>query len=447
MTGPQTPPQPRRHHAGVVFTPAPLAQRLIAPLAETGAELFDPACGDGALLLAALEQLGGGQAAGGRLHGIEVRADFAEDARRRLVDAGAGSLDELRARLRCADALDPGVEWPAGAHVIANPPWLSFSGRHAGAPSQAAARGPGGWPSLQGAFFHRIAQHCGEHGVRARLLLPGSLLELERYGPIRAAALEHAHIDGPVEELGERAFTGVTEPAVIVTLAPGPRSSVSPTVAPAPAWVQRLEHLARLPGETFGDPGVHTGNASRELVHDAPGSNTAPLRRGADLRAYALGAPSLHLRLDLERTAARRFRIAPLEHYESFPILLRQTADRPVAALHASPTYFRNSLLGVRLVDGLAPEFVLAWLNCEAIARWHRAKFRDARQRSFPQVKVGHLRSLPIPIRARSEQPRLHDEVVARVQALGAAPDPGAVDALSALFDEAFRSAAESSPG
>ena len=439
MQGPPTPPDPILHHAGVVFTPAALARRLVAPLAEAGNELLDPACGEGALLLAAFEELGGGPRASRLLHGIEIRPDLADAARRALV--GAGAEPSIRERVRCADALDSEAPWPADAHVVANPPWLSFSGRHAGTRSAPLPAGLGGWPSLQGAFFHRVARHCGENGVRARLLLPGSLLELERYGPVRDAAFAHAHLAGPVEELGEGAFAGITEPSVLVTLGPGPPVDEAP--AEEPTWLGRLARLPRLAPETFADPGVHTGNAARQLVVDSAGPSTAPLRRGADLRAYALGAPSLHLRLDLERTSERRFRIAPLEHYSAFPILLRQTADRPVAALHTEPTYFRNSLLGVRAAAALAPEFLLAWLNCDVVARWHRTKFRDARQRSFPQVKVGHLRSLPIPIRARSEDPRLHDEVVARVQALGAEPETSSVEQLSARFEEAYRLTAD----
>jgi hypothetical protein len=41
--------------------------------------------------------------------------------------------------------------------------------------------------------------------------------------------------------------------------------------------------------------------------------------------------------------------------------------------------------------------------NSETVARIHRAMFRDARQRSFPQVKISHLRALPIPGREIGE--------------------------------------------
>ena len=159
---------------------------------------------------------------------------------------------------------------------------------------------------------------------------------------------------------------------------------------------------------------------------DLPG-----IREGRDLMPYRLGAPRLRLNVELERTPERRFRAAPLERYRAIPILIRQTADRPLAALHTEPTYFRNSLLACTPPPGLAPAFVVAVLNSTIAGTWHRARFRDARQRTFPQVKVGHLRSLPVPILDRSEAPALHDLVVRVVSA-------GEYERADALVAEAF---------
>ena len=114
---------------------------------------------------------------------------------------------------------------------------------------------------------------------------------------------------------------------------------------------------------------------------------------------------------------------------QAFPVLLRQTADRPIAALHTEPTYFRNSLLAARTVEGLEPRFVVAVLNSTALASWHRGAHRDARQRTFPQVKVGHLIAAPFPIAHRRENPPLHDALVA---AYGDGP------AVDRLVSEAF---------
>ena len=86
----------REGRQGVVFTPPELARRLAEPLLaslEPGTPILDPACGDGALLLAALEGLGGGPEAAERLHGIEIESDLANRARRRLAAARGGAAD------------------------------------------------------------------------------------------------------------------------------------------------------------------------------------------------------------------------------------------------------------------------------------------------------------------------------------------------------------------
>lgn len=432
---------PTGHHQGVVFTPDSLARRVAAPWSEPrsrgGPRLVDPACGDGALLLAALELRGGGPREARGLFGIEIDPDLCARARERLATAAGLAPGELADQIRCGDALDPAHPWPEETAVLANPPWASFSGRHAASPPETALPvRPGGWPSLHGAFLVRIAEHLAATGLGARLLLPASMLEQEGYRPVWAAAAAHAHQVGEALELGESAFPDVIEPAVLVELAPGP--GVVPTSRPTSDPL--LRHLARFPRfapETFGDPGVHTGNCARELVLDAPAAGTAPLRRGADLAPFALGPARLHLRLDLERQDGRRFRIGPAERYTGVPVLLRQTADRPIAALHREPTYFRNSLLAARPPEGLAAEFLVALLNGSVARDWHRLSFRDARQRSFPQVKVGHLRTQPTPILKREEDPELHDEVVARVRAL----DPRAAGAEREALDARLRAA------
>ncbi len=442
---------------GVVATPAPLARRLAWGLSRGRSgppAVLDPACGDGALLLAALEEAGGAREyARTALHGFEIDSDLAARARERLCRRAGlpdGALDE---RIRCADALAPELEWPAGTCVLANPPWLSFSGRQAESLSPPARQSLrrswasfGGWPSLQGAFLERIARHLGDHLTRGRLLLPASVTELEGYGPLRRAVTKRAELAGPPEELGEGAFPGVVEPAVLLDLSgrprSGPGSSAPWTARPEAdrALLERLEAFPRLPELTFADPGVHTGNSARELVLREAAGGWPGVREGRCLRAFRLDPPRAWLRTDLLPSPERRFRIGPLERYRSFPILLRQTADRPLAALHVEPTYFRNSLLAAREVPDLDPAALVAILNGPVATAWHRLMHRDARQRAFPQVKVSHLAGQPMPIASRAEDPRLHDELAGRVRAL----EPGSLyfeaeaAGIDALVLEAF---------
>ena len=416
---------------GAVPTPPDLARRLVEPLiAQAGPprRFLDPSCGDGALL-AAVREIAGADC---ELHGIEVDPDSAERAEARLGG---------QARISVADAL--AATWPSGAHVVANPPWVSFSGRQAQARTTTCVEAPGGWPSLHGAFLARIAEHVRDQGTSAAVLVPASISALEGYAALRAK-VDAACRKVELLELGERAFPGVTEPTILLRLEPK-SSSTGPAEAwtrPSPedqVWLSRLRDFPRLPDRTFADPGVHTGNSARELVHRPRGGRPG-VREGRSLTAFRLDAPAAGLETSLERTAERRFRIAAPEHYRSFPVLLRQTANRPIAALHAEPTYFRNSLLGMRSVPGLDPACAVALLNGPVAAAWHRASFLDARQNAFPQVKVGHLATQPFPLLRRDDDPRLHDRLARCAERLNATPieDPHRDRELVQLTLDAF---------
>ena len=164
------------------------------------------------------------------------------------------------------------------------------------------------------------------------------------------------------------------------------------------AVVQKVTRIEPLPLRTFGDPGVHTGNSARLLISDRPkGGQWAPIRQGRDVSRYRLGRAKTWLRLDLPSVDGRYWRIAAPATYGRARLLLRQTANRPIAAAHREPTYFRNSVLAFYGVEGWDDDYVLALLNSKLIACLHRVAFGDAAQRSFPQVKVSHLQSLKLP--------------------------------------------------
>lgn len=415
---------------GSTPTPPALARRLARELLAEAARprVLDPACGEGELLLAALEARGRDpDFARSGLFGIELRAERAERARQRLHDAaGLRRGGPLEQHIVCADALDPSTPWPSATHVLANPPWVSLSGRQS-RPSPASRehrrRAQPGWPSLHGAFLERIAAHLERSDASAAIvLLPASVVELAGYAPTRELVSRSCELTRAPEELGERAFPGVVEPAVIVRLRPiePGRGQPAPWSTAGDELEQALRACPRF--ETaFADPGVHTGNAARELLLEPEDPRGAPVREGRCLEPYRLGPHRRRLRTDLARTQELRFRIGSLERYRSFPVLLRQTADRPIAALHTGAGYFRNSLLAARAIEGLDPAFVVAILNGPIARAWHQSRFRDARQRSFPQVKVSHLRTLPFPFAHREHSPRQHDELATRVRALNIA--------------------------
>ncbi|MFT4538651.1 MAG: polypeptide subunit release factor methylase [Planctomycetota bacterium] len=413
-------------------TPPGLARALCERILESEPAVLDPSCGDGALLVAALERAGNDpEYARTSLFGIELDPERAELARERLrALSGLPPGTELDQHIQCADSLNH--DWPSGTMVVANPPWVSYSGRQArgrvgedlSARSDAAqgaahlpsgVRSEGGWPSAHADFLLRIARHISAEGTRALILLPASMMEQERYGPCRASVAEHAHPVGEIVELGESAFPGVTEPAVMLELAPGPDPGRDTLLwsSPMPEWIDGLQSYPRMPDKTFGDPGVHSGNSARELVLSADQEQWPGLRQGRDLAAFHLGAPSARLRTDLERSQTQRFRFGSLERYCRVPVLLRQTANRPIAAEHTQPTFFRNSILACQPPAGIATSAVVAILNGPVATAWHQATTREGRQRSFPQVKVSALAKLPFPFVDRGQAARLHDQIAA----------------------------------
>jgi hypothetical protein len=407
---------------GAVFTPPTLARMLVSGLLELAPGVrryLDPACGDGRLLSAALtEHLDEPDLARGGLFGVDIDPTFVQAARERIRrQIGEPRSSALDRHIVCADALEHPGAWPRGCVVLANPPWVSFSGRQAVKRPSARNKRHRGWPSLQGEFVERIAQYVAANGTAARLLLPGSVTELERYGPLRSEVTRWARVLGEPQELGDTAFRDVVEPAVILTLVPRgivDASSSAPWTSPDPRareWMNALDRFPRLPLGSFADPGVHTGNSSAELIDHTPRPGWVRVRQGRDLAPFQLTEAHCWLRTDLERAHGRRFRVGSLEHFRSFPILLRQTADRPLAAVHEEPGYFRNSLLACRAVSNLDPHFITAILNGPVAIAWHRSRFRDARQRSFPQVKVAHLATQPFPILDRAQAPELHDRL------------------------------------
>jgi hypothetical protein len=403
-----------------------LADRLAAGIPREEDRVLDPSCGDGALLLAALRRRGRSREfARAGLFGIEVDPTLLRKAREQVAAEAGLATSDLAANIVLADALAPGLRWPTRAHVLANPPWVSFSGRQAsppGTPERArhSHQRRAGWPSLQGAFLTRIARHVAEERVRARVLIPASVADLSGYGEVRTEVTRFARLAEAPEELGENAFPGVREPALLVTLEPRDAAAAASNAAWSclPELAATLASYPRFPPKTFADAGVHTGNAAEHILCDRPGPSRSPLRRGRDLARYALGPATQYIRTDVAAEMNLRFRVAPFERYISFPALVRQTADRPIAALHTQPGYFRNSLLACRSVPDLTTAVVVAFLNGPVATAWHRACYRDAQQRTFPQVKVSHLAGQPLPFVRRSEAPRLHDELTARVHAL-----------------------------
>lgn len=426
-------------HLGAVYTPPGLAQRLLAVCAEQAPlpnSVCDPALGAASFLVQSARVLSAQGLAeaevAARLFGIDCQA-LPVLASRLILTLALGCRPEHWCRqLRCDDSLklspsSRGLLPESFDWIVSNPPWVSYSGRHAAKPGDSPPAAIGLWPSLHGPFLVASAKMLASRG-RMAVLLPSALGDLEGYKPVRAAVERLVGRPKRVIELGERVFPGVVAPTMLLLFensqapllaraTPLPaRATPLPAGATPSLWltpqsseiaalVEHFQGWPVFPRECFRDTGIHTGNVAKKVLSESPrGPGIAPLREGRCLaKGYCLAPARRGIRAGLRFQKPEYWRIQSLDFYQRAPILLRQTADRPIAARHVDPGFFRNSLLGCFVPESWPIEWMLAVLNSELIGLLFWARHRDARQKSFPQVKIGHLRALPCPSPERQQ--------------------------------------------
>lgn len=440
---------------GAHYTPHEIVERVVrtalgplcagrAPHEISALRVLDPAVGSGRFLVAALDFLARAAGSGGRarariarecLYGTDVDPRAAALARQAVATAAGLSPGELARHIVVGDSLlaDPAALLGLGAFdaVLTNPPWISYSGRHAGALEAARRRrlterfvSFRGWPTTHGAFLE-LAADLLRPGGRAALVVPQQMCHLAGYEPARRAARAICRFEPPPEALGERRFKGVVQPAAVLYLRRGTGGEAGEwagggTLAHGEevrAFLDQMRRHPPAPRGTFRDPGVHTGNSAALVLHDEPGEGRVPVREGRCIRAFWLDAPRRWLEAAPRLPAGRYCRIGRPEACLGARILLRQTASRPVAARHTAPAYFRNSVLACYGVPGLDDAALLGLLNSAPVAFYHRCCHADSGQRAFPQVKVGHLQALPLARDAAALAP-----LVLRLEALAAGP-------------------------
>ena len=308
--------------------------------------------------------------------------------------------------------------------VIGNPPWVAYAGR-AAQPLPLARKAYlashyttlKGYPTLHGLFVER-ALGLAPHGSVA-LVVPSPIADLQGYRAVRRAVRKRHVPSEPMLEFGQDAFESVTQPcfALIAEAARGSRSAEAATDAPfrlaerqragapaaelaAPAALSEIAKLPPFPRELFGEMGFQTTKrVSQELLLRAPAANDRhhyPLLEGRNVRAFWQGEPKLFLAPDSQVLAASRCRLRDPGDYGRVRFVVRQTARYPIAAIHSGLS-FRNSLLAGFAVEGLPPDLVVGLLNSSLYRALHLSSQRDARQATFPQVKIAHLRGLPAP--------------------------------------------------
>ncbi len=153
---------------------------------------------------------------------------------------------------------------------------------------------------------------------------------------------------------------------------------------------------------------------------------------------FVARAPRLWLDPDAPAVAAAGCRVRGPEVFARVDLVLRQTARWPIAARVLDGVGFRNSLLAGYASPVWSALLLVALLNSVVVRAQHRALHRDGRQRTFPQVKVAHLRALATPGCLEQETAAAMMALAARLETAGEAGDAEAAWALDWLSLAAY---------
>lgn len=303
--------------------------------------------------------------------------------------------------------------------VIGNPPYLSYSGRQAiDLPPPVrkhlfAVHETAGWPTAHGFFIEAAVKKLSRRYVS--FIVPDQVGHLAGYGEVRRILRDHAGLLD-VRYWGEEVFEDAVTPALTFVAAKGEdgettihdregRTRTRRFIGDEP-WIDsanrdlatRLREDSFSLGDLVADPGVHTGNASKQLILAAaeatPGS--VPVLEGKQVARYACSEPAKVLRLDYTPAEKEYFTIRPEERYRRAEFVIRQTAAYPIVGPRRHAVYFRNSLLALYPPDHLDIRYLVGVLNSTLMRFLYRTMVQEAGQRAFPQVKVKSVRALPI---------------------------------------------------
>lgn len=274
------------------------------------------------------------------------------------------------------------------------------------------------------------------------MILPSRLLLNTQYAGIRQHLLSRTTIEN-IYEASEGVFSGAVVDTVVLILAvTGSGSDSKPiqiksgsgknvaTVAAdsfrsAPnsvmsfaadakqkAFIDVLENCAKPLGEIADiRDGIIQGAVGAELFLDKERRDDSRCKQvlfGCSISTYSCSwqgdyiwydQPALTA-LESERTQGkgRGLRLRTPAIFERPKILTRQTADHIIAAMDSKGLYYMNTLHGTYVTNSaFDPWYVLAVMNSTLIRCWYAWRFAET-GRSFAQVKIANLKTLPIPL-------------------------------------------------
>jgi hypothetical protein len=425
-----------------------------------------------------------------RINAFDWAAEFPE------VFRGPGSGSRVPGSGSQAPSPDPGFDG-----VIGNPPWggdidraLTYFHRVYPAATKEHT------DSFK-LFVARTAQLTRSAGL-AGMILPNALVRQRRYKDIRQLVLKGAIL--VVTDLGEDVFPGVVAPSCVLIWAPNSESHVpwaytdlrsasdlpsflseatgraravshsdataDPDVslaAAAPiASTERLARLGDVPQLKCKDAGINyqrvgvgmevKGNSDLggRLLYE--GARERPdhemFWKGSDIGRYCM-TPSTNRFCRVECAQQLRnnevVRLARQVYTFTPKILLRQTADRPIATLDTRGVWFGRSILAILPSQPIEQDirYFLGLLNSRYLTHVYQQITAEA-GRVFAQVKFAKLKQLPVRTLdlTREADRQEHDRLVALVQQmldlhkeLAAAKTPATQTALQRQIDATDR--------
>lgn len=208
---------------GAHYTPASLAKFLATRLAAhrrptSGSDtepvsVFDPACGDGALLEAFIRHASTPDAEPLAVRGMDTDEQAVDEARRRLQD-----FDQLQRSIQVGDFLELIIsdQPPTADIIVANPPYVRTQVLGADrAQSLAQTFGLKGRLDLYQAFLVAMTTMLTDGGLLG-VITSNRLLTTRGAGAVREFLLEHLEILELVDLGDTRLFDAAVLPAVLI---------------------------------------------------------------------------------------------------------------------------------------------------------------------------------------------------------------------------------------
>lgn len=395
-----------RSRSGSFYTPKPVVPFL--GTAGKNRTVYDPCCGSGALLTAALSP---------DSDSGSVSASDTDQTALRLCETNLALFfkdPDFRSRLFLKDALD-GKPLPHRFDLIlSNPPWgVRFSPRERCRPAHRIADGGAG--DSFGLILLNALEWLKPDG-RWIFFLPASFLTVGRHRCVRKEVLRRNR-SLSLRLLG-KAFPGVQSEAVLAegavadAVLPQPRISVTVTAADgetypvpvpeepdyvitaytSPREKELLGRLYRVEHVRLGDIcgfvlGIVTGNNGR-LTASVPFEGGEPVYRGCDLFPFGFGAPARWIRFKKEDLR----QCAPESRYRNPKIVYRFIGSRLCCHYDETGALILNSANALYPTTGYPPETLVCLLNSRFPDYILRKRYRSAK------MLRSYLEELPIPV-------------------------------------------------